>query len=65
MGADLSKYWRCVTLTRSGERGAAGRFTLQFTVNFKDFSNFKKFTVNFKYFCRGHLLPWIRAWLTS
>jgi hypothetical protein len=31
-----------------GERGGAGRFTLKFTVDFKDFSNSKKFTVRFK-----------------
>jgi hypothetical protein len=32
----------------SGERGGAGHFTLIFTVNFKDFSNFKNVTVNFE-----------------
>jgi hypothetical protein len=37
-----------------GERGA-GRFTLNFVVNFKVFSNFRHFTVNFK-----DLFLWIR-----
>jgi hypothetical protein len=31
-----------------GSWGKRGRFTLKFTVNFKDVCNYKKFTVNFK-----------------